>query len=361
MSRIEGAGGTRLTPARVIKAEKSRWTLVGEEGEYLATLSGRFLYRCTEGSADRPVTGDWVAVSPVEAPEEGSGESPAKQGKAVIHEVAERATAVYRRAAGPETVRQAIAANIDVALVVTAIDRDFNPRRLERYASILADSGARVVVVLNKADLASDGDGDVVQPERAAALAKQAMPGAAVVAVSAKSGAGMDGLGPYLLPGSTVALIGSSGVGKSSLLNRLAGEDVQATNGLRAGDGRGRHTTTSRELFALPSGVLVIDTPGMKEIQLWCDSGDVESAFPEIEEAAAGCRFRDCTHTDEPGCAVRSAVEEGSIDRERYEGWIKLSGEQSTFDKKRIAREKRAIAKVSKIVHGKGTRHLSIF
>jgi ribosome biogenesis GTPase len=344
---LEGSGPE--VPARIVGSEKTRWRVVSGRGEAWAELSGKLRFRLESGDAERPVTGDWVAV--VLPPVGG-------EGCALIRNVLRRSTALYRNAAGENIERQAVAANVDVVVIVVGLDRDFNPRRLERYSAIVKESGASALVALNKADLElSDRRGGRKHGlEEAGRLARRSVPGAPVLTMSALTGEGIDLLDPYLLPGSTVALVGSSGAGKSTLLNRLAGRALAETKSVREDDSRGRHTTSRRELFRLPSGVLVIDTPGMREIQLWCESDGVESSFPEIEEAARGCRFRDCAHSSEPGCAVEKAVRDGVIDPARLESWRKLSMERDRHFWKRVAVYNRAAEKMSRTRGGKPTR-----
>ena len=210
-----------------------------------------------------------------------------------------------------------MAANVDYAFIVTAAVRDWNPRRVERYLALVRSAAALPVLVIAKADLAGDPGGLLAEAERAA-------PGVTTALVCSPEGRGLEALTFALKPGSTVVLIGSSGAGKSTLLNALAGERLAATGEVREDDRRGRHTTTSRQLYRLGSGALVIDTPGMRELQLWAEEGEVDAAFPEIEALAADCRFRDCRHGAEPGCAVRAALEAGGVEAKRYESWRKL-------------------------------------
>jgi ribosome biogenesis GTPase len=230
-----------------------------------------------------------------------------------------------RRAAGDETVQQVLAANVDTVFLVMGLDRDYNPRRVERALVLAWESGAEPVIVLNKTDLS-----DEVEARRAEVEA--AAPGVPVVALSAKRSEGLADLGPWLRRGRTVALLGSSGVGKSTIVNRLLGEERQRTREVRESDQRGRHTTTHRELLALPGGGLLIDTPGLREIQLWATEGGLAAAFGDVETLAAGCRFRDCAHEAEPGCAVRAAVEEGTLPPERLASFHKLRAELRSLE-----------------------------
>ena len=243
----------------------------------------------------------------------------------MIHGLVPRAGAFTRKVAGETTEEQVIAANVDVAFLVAGLDHDFNPRRLERYVVAVWESGATPVLVLNKADL-----GERVEERQAEAAA--AAPGVAVVALSARERTGLETLGAWLEPGCTVALLGSSGAGKSTLVNALLGEDRQATGEVREDDSRGRHTTTRRELIVLPGGALLIDTPGLRELQLWSGEESLAGAFPDVEALAASCRFRDCRHAGEPGCAVRAAVESGALEEARFESWVKLQRELRWLD-----------------------------
>ena len=320
--QFERLGRSDLTPARVGLVGRGECRLMGCTASH-GELSGRLLHELAP--VDYPVAGDWVAVQDAEP-------------HAVIHHVFERRTAMVRRQAGSESGRQVIAANVDVFFIVTSANRDLNVRRLERYITLAYDSGASPAVVLNKIDLGGDIDAMVSDIETVAF-------GLPVLCVSAATGEGMDDLGARIGPGRTVGLIGSSGVGKSTIANRLLGREALSTNELR-NDGRGRHTTTSRELFLLPGGGVLIDTPGMRELGLVEDDGGMSAGFPDIEELAHHCRFSDCSHDGEPGCAVAAAVEAGDLDPARLAGFHKLQREiahaerrqdpaQSDYSKKR--------------------------
>ena len=251
--------------------------------------------------------GDWVAVR-------------SDQDRAGIHAVLPRTSAFVRPATGETSEEQILAANVDTALLVAGLDHDFNPRRIERYVASAWESGAQPVLVLNKADIVSDLDEWVA---RAAAIA----PGVPVVALSAQTGVGLEQLASWVGPGRTVVLLGSSGVGKSTLVNALLGENRQATGEVRADDSRGRHTTTARELLVLPGGGVLIDTPGIRALKLAAGEESMAGAFADIESLAAACRFRDCRHEGEPGCAVTAAVATGTLDRARLLSWYKLERE----------------------------------
>ncbi len=297
-----------FAPGRVASESREIYEVWTAGGALRAELAGRLRYRA-ESREDLPAVGDWVAVQAF--PDDAL---------AVVHAVLPRKSRLVRKAAGPRAEPQVVGANVDPVFLVTALDRDFNLRRLERYLAVVLDGGCRPVVVLSKADLAGEVEARVGQVGATA-------PGAPVHAVSALTGQGLDQLARYLAPGRTVALLGSSGVGKSTLVNRLAGEDLQAVAAIRA-DGRGRHTTTRRQLLRLPGGALVLDTPGLKELGLWDAEEGLGEVFDAIEELGAGCRFRDCGHRGEPGCAVRGAVEDGRLDPAQLANYHKLQREE---------------------------------
>lgn len=302
-----------LVPGRVV-AQLGLYRVAAEAGEFLAETAGRL--RHAEEAGGLPAVGDWVAARP-----------PTGTGTGMIHGVLPRRSKFSRKAAGSRTEEQVVAANVDIVFLVSGLDADFSPRRIERYLSAAWESGAEPVVVLNKADRCAD---PAEVAERVRAVEEIAL-GVPVVATSAKAGEGLDQLRAWLAPGRTVALLGSSGVGKSTLTNRLLGREAQRTAEVREGDDRGRHVTRHRELFRSPEGWLLLDTPGMREIQLWESDEGVESTFSDIEEIAQGCRFRDCRHEAEPGCAVRAAVEAGRLSAGRLEGWHKLQRESKSL------------------------------
>ncbi len=273
-------------PARVVLAHRGVFSLISETGEAEAPLSGRFLYRAHD-PADWPVTGDWVVLHP---------------GGQRIEALLPRQTVIVRKQPGENATAQVLAANVDTLFIVCGLDGDFSPRRIERYLVLAAESGAAPVVVLNKRDLRRDW-------QECAEECSAAAPGVPVVALAAEAGDGLEQLAPWLQPARTAAFIGSSGAGKSTLINRLLGHAAQRVNAVREGDSRGRHTTTNRELFRAPEGWLLLDMPGLREIQLWAGSGGVERAFSDVSELASQCRYRDCRHSGEPGCAVRDAVD----------------------------------------------------
>jgi ribosome biogenesis GTPase / thiamine phosphate phosphatase len=296
-----------LAPARVAAQHRGAYVVYAEHGERPAEPAGRLRHAAVT-AADLPAVGDWVAVR--------DGPSAAA---ATIHAVLERATSFSRKAAGEDTAEQVVAANVDVVLVVSAFGEDLNVRRLERYLVSVWESGAQPAIALNKSDLAENLESAVAEVEAVAF-------GVPVHVVSCLDGSGLDELAPYVGVGRTVALLGSSGVGKSSLLNRLLGWERQQVQGLR-GDGKGRHTTTHRELVPLPGGGLVLDTPGMRELGLWNAGTGVDETFADLADLVAACRFADCAHETEPGCAVRAAIAEGLLAEERLESYRKLQGE----------------------------------
>ena len=310
---LPGADG--LIPARVAAQHRGRLLLYAASGEMPAEPSGRFRHEASPGAF--PAVGDWVAVRP-------AGDLALIEALLPRHSAFTRAAIdVTRRTNVAET--EVVAANIDLVLVVTSADLDLNLRRLERYLAAAWQSGAGPCVVLTKVDLAEDPAG-LIDQVRAIA------PGAEVHPVSNKTGEGVAELRALIGPGRTAALLGSSGVGKSSLVNRLLGEERQAVSEVRA-DGRGRHTTTHRELLLLPGGGLVLDTPGMRLITPGDDAG-LEATFADVEALAQTCRFRDCRHLDEPGCAVQMAVAQGTLSQDRFDGYAKLHREMSHLERK---------------------------
>jgi len=313
--KLEMAEGV---PARVVAEHRGMYSVAAESGELLAEVSGRLRHRAA-GRADLPAVGDWVAV-----------EARAAEGRGTIHAVLPRRSRFVRKVAGRRVEEQVVAANVDTVFLVTSLNQDMNPRRIERYLAQVWVSGASPVAVLNKADLC-----DEAQAAALAAELEAAAMGVPVLRVSAATGEGFESLAPFLAAGQTVALLGSSGVGKSSIINRLLGREAQAVREVREGDDRGRHATTTRQLFALPGGAMVIDTPGMRELGLWSDGAGVEQAFADIESLAAECRFEDCGHESEPGCAIRAALADGRLDEARLENWRKLQKELTFLERKR--------------------------
>jgi len=304
-----------LAPARVAIQHRGAYDLILETGETRAAAAARL---AREG--ELPAVGDWVALDP----ETG-----------LVEAVLPRRTALSRKEAWHAAREQVLAANVDVAFLVQSLPHDFNPRRLERYLAMAWESGAQPVVMLTKSDLVDD----VTEWLSAAdAVTLGACP---VVAVSARTGENLDEPLAFLDGNRTAVLLGSSGVGKSTLVNALAGSDVLATNDVRAADSRGRHTTTHRQLLVLPRGGVILDTPGMRELQLW--DADLGQAFGDVEEVAARCRFADCRHEREPGCAVRAALADGSLPGERWQSYVKLQRELAALAARRdhLARQER--------------------
>ncbi len=303
-------------PARVVEEQRGRYkvALAGEDGQLReeAAQASSGLSRAAASALDLPAVGDWTVVKPLR------GELRS------IRALLPRRGAFVRKAPGDSAHdridAQVLAANVDYAFIVAAAGHDWNPRRIERYVALARAAQAEPVLVIAKIDLAEDQLALLAEAELAA-------PGVRTALVCAPEGRGLGELGFALEPGKTVVLLGSSGAGKSTLLNALAGSALARTSEVREDDQRGRHTTTHRQLYRLDSGAMVIDTPGMRELQLWAEAEDVDSAFPEIEALAEGCRFRDCSHEGEPGCAVLAALEAGSLDAGRYSGWKKLSKE----------------------------------
>lgn len=320
-------------PARVSGQDRERYDVVDLEGrEFTAEVAGRLRHEAS-GPADFPAVGDWVALRAAE-----------HDGARTIVHVVPRRSAFVRRNAGVTTEAQVLAANVDTAFVVAGLDLDFNLRRLERYVTTAWDGGASPVIVLNKADLADDLDARIAETEAIA-------PGVPVVAVSATEVRGLDGLEPWLGDGSTTVLLGSSGVGKSTLVNALVGEERQQTAAVREWDSRGRHTTTRRELLMLPGGACLIDTPGIRLLQMWAEESSLDSTFPEIEELASRCRFRDCRHEAEPGCEVLRAERDATLPADRLAGWRKLQREVTWLATKQDQRLKAAQQEKWKAIH----------
>ena len=295
-------------PGRVAIEFNQIFRIYVEDAELDAITAGRLKHRA-RGRAELPAVGDWVAVRKRPAEDRG-----------VIMGVLPRRSAFTRRAAGEVTGEQVVAANVDIVFVVMGLDRDYNVRRLERYLVMARESGASPVILLTKPDLCPDLSAHL---REVTSLAGDVV----VHVVNAKRGEGLEQLPGDLGPGKTAALLGSSGVGKSTIINRLVGADVRRTGEVRASDSRGRHTTMHRELVVLPGGGLIIDTPGMRELQLWDASDSVRETFDEIEALAPGCYFSDCRHRDEPRCAVKAAVAEGQVSADRLESYIKVQEE----------------------------------
>lgn len=304
------------TVGRVALEHKHIYRVYAEEGELLAEVAGKLRHQAL-GREDYPAVGDWVVLTV--RPEEG---------RATVHAVLPRTSKFSRKAAGDVLGQeQIVAANVDTVFLVQSLNQDFNPRRLERYLVMAWESGANPVIILTKADLCDDVDAKVRAMESVAL-------GVPIFAVSSEAGTGLEQLAPYVRLGQTVALLGSSGVGKSTLINRLYGDDRMKTSAIREDDSEGRHTTTHRELVVLPSGGLLLDTPGMRELQLWDSSDGLADSFQDIEGLAANCRFSDCGHGTEPGCAVKTALAMGELDRGRWNSYVKLQKELAFLARK---------------------------
>lgn len=311
--------GPGVLPGRVALEHNHVYRVITESGERLAEATGRMKH-LAQGRSELPAVGDWVAVRMDETGD-----------RCRITAVLPRQGRFSRKSAGDWTEEQVIAANIDTVFLVSGLDGDLNPKRIERYLLLARQSHARPVIILNKTDLADDV-ADVIT------MIRHLAPDVPVHAISAASGQGFEALQPYLGEGRTVALLGSSGVGKSSIVNRLVGERVLPTRSVRESDSRGRHASVHRQMIALPGGGLVIDTPGMRELQLWGVDESLSGTFDDVAALGQACRFRDCRHGREPGCAVKAAVEDGTLEPARYENFLKLQAEQEALGKRQDER-----------------------
>lgn len=318
-------------PARVVSQQRGLWRVVGDFAECWAEPSGKLRKEAVSGG-HWPVVGDWIA-----------SEMRAGETHALIQRVLPRRSRFARKAAGKEIIEQVMAANIDLALIVAALDGDFHLRRIERYLAQCWESGARPAIVLNKADASAESQDRIAEMERIAV-------GAPVFLVSARTGEGLFALEACFSKGQTIVLLGSSGVGKSTLVNRFLQEERQATRSVRESDSRGRHTTTSRQLFVLPSGAMIIDTPGLRELQLWNAADGLLQTFADIAELARRCRFRDCCHENEPGCAVQAALASGILEESRLGNWRKLEREHEFLLRKTDSEIRRAEKKRVKVI-----------
>jgi ribosome biogenesis GTPase len=313
---------TGYLPARVIRGEKNYFRVCTESGELTVRFAGKLRHQA-DGRADLPVVGDWVAVEPQ------------SEQRGVIQALLARKSFFARnlpgrrKGKGRERIeQQGIAANVDLVLVISGLDRDFNLRRIERYLTLVGGSGAEAVVLLNKADLCADPQGSKTQVEAIAS-------GAPVHFCCARNAQQIEFLFSYLQPGRTLAMLGSSGVGKSTILNSLLGEQRQKVGEINETIGRGRHTTTHRELFLMPQGGILMDNPGMRELHLWGEEEDLAQSFTDVEALAGGCRFNDCRHHTEPDCAVLQAVAEGALSLARLSSYQKLKDELAQLQRRR--------------------------
>lgn len=321
-SQLSTLGAEEWRPARVAAEDKHHYQLLADEGVFVGKVTGKFR-SVTRGQADFPKVGDWVAFSPQ-----------AGEARARIHAVLPRVTRLARKRKGRQTDEQVLVTNVDVAFIVHGLDRDLNVRLIERFLVMTREGGVQPVALLNKTDLDSHATDKVAE-------LKRVLGDVPVLASCARSGRGIDAVGRYIEPGRTVVFMGASGVGKSSLINRLYGEEIQATTDVREGDAKGRHTTTWREMIVLPNGGLVIDTPGMREFHMWLSGEGVHEAFPDIEALSLQCHFRDCTHTGEKRCAVEAAVQSGELAEDRRQNFLKLKRELDYLDDAHRHRQRR--------------------
>lgn len=319
---LSGYPSEGLARARVVREGRDLYHVVGETGELLAALSGRLRHNA-KSLAERPAVGDWVLIQPPEA-----------GGPALIKHVLPRRSSITRKLPGSRTETQVVAANVDVVFVVAGLDggRNFNLRRIERYLALVRESGAQGALLLNKMDVCDAVAERVAEAEGVAS-------GMPVHSVSALTGAGLSAIKGYLKKGRTTVLLGASGVGKSALVNALAEDDeAKETGEVRENDRRGRHTTSYRELLPLPGGALLLDTPGLREIQMWGDGENLDEVFPDIVELAAQCRFRDCGHETEPGCAVQAAMKDGTLETRRLDHYRQLAAELAELARRQSRR-----------------------
>lgn len=343
--RFEQFRNQGFVPARVAREHKHNYLVYSEQGELKAEVSGKFRHSA-HSRAKFPTVGDWVAVK-----------ARLEERKATIHALLPRKSSFSRKAvlsggmpdSGGKTEEQVLAANVDTVFLVSGLDGDFNLRRIERYLAIAWDSGATSVIVLNKSDVCVDIKARIREVESIAF-------GVPIHPVSATENEGLDALHQYLNNCKTVAFLGSSGVGKSTIINSLLGMERLKVGAVRESDNRGRHITTYREMILLPNGGIVIDTPGMREIQMWADEEGLKRTFDDIEELATQCRFRDCRHKGEPGCAIQQALKDGILDAGRYKNYLKL---QKELQHLAIRQNKKAQRRADRAMDKKIRQHMA--
>jgi ribosome biogenesis GTPase len=334
--------GNGFIPARVAIEHKSLYVVYSEHGELSAELSGKFYFNA-EDKADYPAVGDWVVIRPL-----------LDEQKALIEHVLPRQNVFARKSAGIKTEEQIIASNIDVLFIMTSLNQDLNINRLERYLTLALDKKLQPVIVLSKSDLCEDLEEKMEQIKRLS----DEIP---VHIICSIKGDGIDDLRKYFIDNKTSAIVGSSGVGKSTLINVLAGKEVMKVDDIGNYKDKGIHTTSHRELIILPDGGMIIDTPGMRELQLWEGGDGLSDVFADIEALLSTCRFTDCKHESEPGCAIREAIESGSIDEAKYENYLKMQREIKYFERRKDNKAMSEEKKKWKKIHKQGMEHVKIF
>ncbi len=310
------------TAGRIALEHKGMYRVLCEDGNLLAEVTGKMRHEAKE-SSDFPAVGDWVVIT-----------SRKEEQKATIHAVLSRKSKFSRKKAGVTTEEQLVATNIDTVFLVNALNTDFNLRRLERYLLMAWESGANPVIILSKSDLCDDSEQKIKEAERIAL-------GVPIHAISAEKREGLEQLDPYIQVGKTIALLGSSGTGKSTLTNVLYGDSILEVKSIREDDDKGRHTTTHRELVLLKNGGIIIDTPGMRELQLWDADEGISHSFTDIEELAAQCKFKDCHHDSEPGCSVQEALSTGMLSKERFASYLKLQRELAYLNRRESQKQRK--------------------